>query len=850
MEVPATGNVRLEFILERAVDRSVTGFRCSGRDANGTEVYGPFRRDRGREFLFEDVPISVVVFRIEYLLDDIPVGESNVGLVIVPGQTTVISDPDYVDLPLSLVVEPSSLTIPAGVSTQFSLFTNVGGQRRDFSSAATWSSSDPSVATISDSGLLNALSRGRTVISVLILGRVVEIQAEVTDAAITGLSISPDVATIAKGLKGKFSARATFSDGTDFDVSSQGDWTSSATTVASIDQSGTASGLLPGRTTVEFSFGGFRQQAQLEVVPALATRLSVQPIRVTLAKGISRQFSAFLEFTDGTRQDVTTQATWDSTLATVATISQAGLANTLEVGTTQVRAVIGVQMGEATLEVTPAVVTNLQLSPRNATLMVATNRQYSVVAEFTDGTITDVTAQAEWNSTAPSTASVSPGGLAMALSPGDTMIEARFGGTIVRTELEVVPPVPVSLAISPSRDIVAAPNTMHSYRATAVLSNGDIQDVTENVVWSSTSPAVASVSNDPGSQGRVTVLGSHGSQTTIRASLVAQGLNAESELFVRLFLFAHGSGRIDTFTIDTVTGDLTAVNTRGTLATGALQIAMRSDGVLYVPNRGNGGISAYHVQPDGSLVELSGSPFPVGRDILWCALRPGAGDTLYAAIIDGQVLGFRLDEMGALTPLSGSPYPGDVHGPFYMDPLGRFAYLQFLDGLGQYRIGSDGELDFLGSFGSGVDHTLAIHPNGLFGARVRLTNSFIAVDLDQVTGQLSQIRNITTTHGDSQAAVFSADGNQLFVSTINSSRLHVYSVDAVNKDFNEVDVLAYASQVNPIELHLIPGTELLVSTNFAGSSMTIFRRNPTTGTTTLLRTTSIGFGPLSAELTR
>ena len=66
----------------------------------------------------------------------------------------------------AIAITPSTISIQVGTTQQFSATAGYGPQSiQDITSAATWSSSSPSVAVVSSSGLVKALSTGTTTIS-------------------------------------------------------------------------------------------------------------------------------------------------------------------------------------------------------------------------------------------------------------------------------------------------------------------------------------------------------------------------------------------------------------------------------------------------------------------------------------------------------------------------------------------------------------------------------------------------------------------------------------------------------------------------------------------------------------
>lgn len=75
---------------------------------------------------------------------------------------------------------------------------------------------------------------------------------------------------------------------------------------------------------------------------------------------------------------------------------------------------------------------------------------------------------------------------------------------------------------------------------------------------------------------------------------------------------------------------------------------------VYVANGALGTISGFKVNADGSLTELTGSPFAAGANISALASRSGGVILLASDAGNNKVLGFQIQNTGALSPLPGS----------------------------------------------------------------------------------------------------------------------------------------------------------------------------------------------------
>src|SRR6185503_5697133 len=139
------------------------------------------------------------------------------------------------------------------------------------------------------------------------------------------IEVSPSFQLIASGTSLQFTATGIFSDATSQDLTDQVTWTSSDDTIASISNAGgnkgLASGFNAGGATISAAFGGVTGSTGLTVTGATLDSIQVTPSTPSIAQGTTLQFTATGIFSDLTAQDLTAQATWSSSDASVAPVS-------------------------------------------------------------------------------------------------------------------------------------------------------------------------------------------------------------------------------------------------------------------------------------------------------------------------------------------------------------------------------------------------------------------------------------------------------------------------------------------------------------------------------------------------
>ena len=105
------------------------------------------------------------------------------------------------------------------------------------------------------------------------------------------ISISPVTPGILPGNTLQFAATGTYPDDTTEDVTSRATWTSSSTTHASITDTGLATGIAEGTTTIKATLGGKSDSTMLTVSTiALAPTITTQPTNQSVTEGLPATF--------------------------------------------------------------------------------------------------------------------------------------------------------------------------------------------------------------------------------------------------------------------------------------------------------------------------------------------------------------------------------------------------------------------------------------------------------------------------------------------------------------------------------------------------------------------------------
>ena len=407
---------------------------------------------------------------------------------------------------LSIAVTPSNPSFGAGATQQFyATGTFSGGSTYDLTRSVVWSSTSPTVATISNvagtQGLATASVAGTTTIKA-VSGKISGSTLLTVSPSLLSIKVTPTASSIALGTGQQFTATGNYSDGSTQNLTNAVIWSSSATNVATINGAGLATTVATGTTTINATSGSVTTSTTLSVNPAALLSIAVTPANASAALGTTEQYKAVGTYSDGSTLDLTTMATWSSSTTAVATVSNnlgtPGLASTASVGTTNITANLGSVSGSTGFTVKPATLTTIAITPVLPSIPLGTTQQFTATGTFTDGSTQNLTGTVTWSSFATGVAAISGAtgtqGLATSVAVGTTTITATSGTVTASTSLTVSAAALVSIAVTPANQTIASGTTLQ-FKATGTLTDGSTQDMTSTVIWSSDTVSTATINN-------------------------------------------------------------------------------------------------------------------------------------------------------------------------------------------------------------------------------------------------------------------------------------------------------------------------------------------------------------------
>lgn len=233
-----------------------------------------------------------------------------------------------------------------------------------------WKSSDESVATVSQTGLVTALKEGSSAITVITNDGGFKATCDVTVnkkvIAVTGVKLSAASMTLREGDKGTLTATVEPANATNKNVEW---WTSDLDVVSVTSTSGGSNGYVEARgagkatVTVKTEDGEFSASCEITVekkeVPV--TGIALDQSSLLLPVGNTYALKAHVQPSNATDQDIK----WGSSNGGVATVDQTGKVTAVAAGTVDILATLAGKFARCTVQVD-----NVKLSMKTSSYMI------------------------------------------------------------------------------------------------------------------------------------------------------------------------------------------------------------------------------------------------------------------------------------------------------------------------------------------------------------------------------------------------------------------------------------------------------------------------------------------------
>src|SRR5208282_6121966 len=256
-------------------------------------------------------------------------------------------------------VVPATLSLPLGSGSQLqAIATMSDGTQQAISSSVTWQTSLSSVAAVNAQGYVTAAGKGAAQVSAAYQGMSGSASITVGPPALLSITVSPNQASLPLDETQQFTATGNFTDGSTQNLTQSVVWSSSASNIAVVNQTGMAVANAIGTATIGATSVNLTGTASLTVNPAAVVSLNIVPATLSITLGSSSQLQAIATFSDGTTQDMTATVTWSSMQPAIAIVSSSGLTTAETVGSTTILAQGSGLTASADITVLPLLIVN------------------------------------------------------------------------------------------------------------------------------------------------------------------------------------------------------------------------------------------------------------------------------------------------------------------------------------------------------------------------------------------------------------------------------------------------------------------------------------------------------------
>ncbi len=431
-----------------------------------------------------------------------------------------------VDLAVKLTLNKTSLFLKKDTSEDLILTAAYadGTTDKELASRATWTTSDPAVATVTK-GKIIANGTGEATITATYADKTVSVTVDVGVARL--LTADKEELFLQANQTDTLKLTATYADGKTEDVTEKADWATADSSIAYV-QKGSITTYKAGKTEITATYGGKSVKIALSVdVP---TKLLLSATKINFQIGSTETLKLEALFSDGTQTDVTNLAKWSTSDAAIADVTK-GVVSGIDTGVATITVEYGTR--KATVTVSVGVLKSLTTTnEQKLTLAKGDTRDLKVTATFTDSTKKDVTGEAVWASSNTKVVTIDENGHLIAVASGTATVTATFGGKTCEFDVQV--DTAQTLTASPTV-LVFDLGEVKSIALTAKDRDGKTANVAAAAEWTTSNASIATVDKGvvtPVARGKVTITAKYGGQSvSVAAEIgVAQALNASKRI--------------------------------------------------------------------------------------------------------------------------------------------------------------------------------------------------------------------------------------------------------------------------------------------------------------------------------
>ncbi|MEX2156222.1 MAG: Ig-like domain-containing protein [Gemmatimonadales bacterium] len=382
----------------------------------------------------------------------------------------------------SVTVSPSTAGVYVGGTVQLTATPQDSAGNPLTGRAVTWSSSDPSKATVSSNGLVDGVAVGSATVTAMSEAKTGTSAITVSLVPVAAVTVTPASASVIVG--GTVQLTATPQDSAGNQLSGRAvTWSSSDTTKAKVNGSGLVTGIAVGAATITATSEGKSGTSSITVTLVPVASVTVTPASAGIYVGGTVQLTATPKDSAGT--SLTGRVvTWSSSDTTKAKVNGSGLVTGVAAGSATITATCEGKNGTASITVTLVPVASVTVTPASASIEVAGTVQLTATPKDSAGNA--LTGRAvTWSTNAPAVATVSSSGLVTGIAAGSATItatsEGKSGTSSITVTAPTLPPAPVALCT----DTVApgVPPALRTFYVDAANGNDAAAGTSASTAW-------------------------------------------------------------------------------------------------------------------------------------------------------------------------------------------------------------------------------------------------------------------------------------------------------------------------------------------------------------------------------
>jgi len=389
----------------------------------------------------------------------------------------------------SVVITPSTATVAVGANVTLVAEVLDGAGKTLPGIKVVWASADPSIATVSNSGVVTGVATGVVHIAASAVGKSAIAEVTVNPTPVATVRLTPSSQDLLVGQTVQIGAETLDAQGNVL-TGRPVTFTTSNPAVATVSNAGLVTALAPGSTIITAASEGKSAPSSITVSSVPVASVAVTPVGSQIVVGQTTQLNA--EPRDASGNTLSGRAvSWTSSAPNVASVSSTGLVTAVAPGQATITATSEAAAGTSTIGVSPKPVSSVIISPGQGS--VTAGQQLQLSAQVTDDQGNVLSGRPiSFTSGAPGIATVTASGLVTGVAPGTATITATSEGK-TGTATVTVAPIPVAkVVVTPDSPNVTVGQTVQLNVSVQGANNQELTGRT--VTWSSGAPGVASVS--------------------------------------------------------------------------------------------------------------------------------------------------------------------------------------------------------------------------------------------------------------------------------------------------------------------------------------------------------------------